>query len=240
MPATAQKAGRRRNRESTTHMTYTEKHLDQIDANLSRPGRNGDAPRLSQEITGDDQLKAAAKDVEMLWQATRLERLQGKLEMLKEYEREAKAEEKGNKNAKVVSMGKVRLIMSVAAGVLLMVAVGWYLFKPEPPATIQHQYLAAHFEEYILYDVMMGEAPAKATREQELAYNLFAIQDFDKAIPLLKKEWEEYGDQLSLFYLWVSYIAIGDHQNGIKYQPDVLRISESNPQMRTRVQSLIN
>ncbi|HLF62588.1 MAG TPA: hypothetical protein VI603_02495 [Saprospiraceae bacterium] len=219
-------------------MTYTERHLEQIDAELSRTGRNGDPPKLSPQDSTDPALKAAFQDVEMVWQATRLEKLQGKLEMLKEYEEEIQAKAKAELEAeaeeepklKVVTMQNRKWILSIAAGVALLVVAGWLIFRPQEPLAIQHAYLTEHFDDYVLHDVMKGVGSSEYTPEQLRAYNLFAIKDFKKAIPLLKKEWEENGDTLSLFYLWVSYKAVGNKENAEKYQKDVLAIKSTETQ----------
>ncbi len=193
-------------------MTYTDKHLDQIDAELSRPGRNGDFPKLSQKLSSDPELKAAAEDVELLWQATRLERLQGKLEMLKEYEEEAKAkaEAKEDKKIQVVSMRRMRWILSAAAGVLLLVAVGWWMFRDQGPQEIKNEYLAVHFEDYIRHDVTKGGETGKYTVEQLRAYNTFQIKNFKKAKRLLDEQWKLNNDELALFYSIVSRVSLDE------------------------------
>lgn len=220
-------------------MNYTEQHLDQIDAHLAQPGRNGGAPRISPEAFTDPSLKEAFHDVEMLWQASRLEKLQGKLMMLKQYEEEAKAEAKAkeSKTLKVVSISKRRWVLSIAAGIALIAVAGWFLFRPQPVA-IQNQYLAMHFNEYILHDVMKSDnTPGEYTPEQLRAYNLFAIQDFEKAIPLLKEQWEEKGDTMALFYLWVSCVALGDEQQVNQYKSDALSIKSL--ELQKKIQLLI-
>jgi hypothetical protein len=233
-------------------MSYTEKHLDQVDSYLSRPGRNGGGPpHLSPEGQTDPPLKEAIRDVELLWQATRLEKLQEKLEMLREYEQElqakasstapgmsgAKAEEE--RSGKIVSLSRRKWILSAAAGVAMLVVAGWLVFRDQGPQTIQHEYLAMNFEDqYVLHDVMKSDGASKYSPEQLRAYDLYAVKDFKSAIPLLKAEWVVNGDTLALFYLWVSYIAIGDRNSSLQYQEEINMLAAQSPGIKNLVERL--
>ena len=63
-------------------------------------------------------------------------------------------------------------------------------------------------QEYVLHTkTRSAEAISEHTKWK--GYNLYTIKKYRKAIPFLKKEWEQNQDTLSLFYLGVSYVAIG-------------------------------
>lgn len=100
--------------------------------------------------------------------------------------------------------------IAAAAAVILF---GVFLIRPllKEDDTIQNQYLAEHFDDYVIHETTRGNNPdPKITPEQERAYNLYRMQKFHKAIPLLETLWEEKRDTMALFYLTVSKVAIGE------------------------------
>lgn len=99
----------------------------------------------------------------------------------------------------------------VAAGILFLLALSWYLFRDRPPNKYEELF-AAYFEPY----------PSMVTRrggETDLrnrAYTAYSDGKYRQALPLLEQVWEERQDTLSLFYLGIAQIADGETNEGIQ------------------------
>jgi tetratricopeptide (TPR) repeat protein len=211
-------------------MSYTEKHIDQVDSYLSRSGGNGDSKsHLSKEEENDPSFKEALKDVEMLRQATRLERLQGKLDMLKEYESEIKAEADAQEEgtAKVVSLSRRRWVMGIAAGVLILVAVAVGLFTSgsETP------------NDFMAY---LSEKPINIITERSLndaqyimrAMAYFEIDNYDSATEEFQKS-DLPDSHNSQMYFGYSLMRIGKYSEGIAVLEKYLN-SKSSDDLTTK------
>ncbi len=77
--------------------------------------------------------------------------------------------------------------------------------KEEPPKQVD----AAIFDQYLVHTKIKSNKDSK-TKEQLEAYELYAQQDFDQAMPLLQKLYDEQKDYLAYYYLGICYYFKGD------------------------------
>lgn len=141
--------------------------------------------------------------------------LQGQLDKLKQEEKGIGGSALPKKNAGRV-VGMRRYWWAVAAGVMVIVIGGYFLVENQKPEYV-NQYLMDHFDEYILHDKYRSANPEeKLDRDKEIGYDLYVLQEFEEAIPYLKRRWEEKRDTVALFYLGVSYAGLGQMDNATK------------------------
>lgn len=116
--------------------------------------------------------------------------------------------------------------VAVAASLILCMFLLQPLLKEDN--SIHHQYLAEHFEEFVLHDTYKGELDDAAYLEMTRGYNLFAEKEFDQAVPILKHSWETHQDSMSLFYLWITAFATEDTALKSQYERDIQGLSSNN------------
>lgn len=105
----------------------------------------------------------------------------------------------------------------VAASSILIVSI---LFWPEEKVNLTSEYTALleeEFETLIKHETMRSsEFEDPYTSEQRIAYDYFASEEFEKAIPLLKELWEQHQDSLARDYLGYSLLFSGKTLEGEK------------------------
>lgn len=162
---------------------------------------------FEQRLISEPELQGMLHHLRASMVAVRQSALDDKLSLLKEIEiNEMKPQ------VKLRSISPAYSWIAVAA----IIVAGAILLRPVlfPDNSIKNQYLAEHFDEYVLHSTVRGNnEEIKITKEQERAYNLYQIQEFHKAMPLLEDLWEEKRDTLALFYLSVSEIIVNKPDN---------------------------
>lgn len=143
----------------------------------------------------------------MTVQGIRYITLKDELKKLKSEEKKliteaSKKNEPVGSGAKVVGMRK--WWWAVAASALLVVSIGYFILDQNKKPKYVNQYLLDHFDEYVLHDKVRGTATDTAwDRDKEIGYDLYVLQEFEEAIPYLKRRWERTGDTIAFFYLEV-------------------------------------
>lgn len=173
---------------------------------------------LEMRLAADQDLREDLADLKVLQQGMRAKVLSEKLETIKGWEKELVNKEKTN--------GKWKKWF----GLIFFIGVLGYLLyymalKSEKVVPVEYKSLYAdRFDkELILHKTMRATVQTDSlTVEQRRAYELYSIQLFDDAIPLLKTLWETKRDTLALFYLGVSYIGVGEKDKGL----EILKQSE--------------
>ncbi len=123
----------------------------------------------------------------------------------------SKKNETVGSGVKVVGMRK--WWWAVAASALLVISIGYFILEQNKKPKYVNQYLLDHFDEYVLHDKVRGTATDTAwDRDKEIGYDLYVLQEFEEAIPYLKRRWERTGDTLALYYLYISNIALGKNE----------------------------
>jgi len=65
------------------------------------------------------------------------------------------------------------------------------------------------FQQYVMHENTRSQEASTYTPEQQAAFNKYVIQDFNGAIPELRKLWLIDKDELAGYYLGISYWATG-------------------------------
>ena len=166
---------------------------------------------LESRLSHEPDLKHDLAELKALHQGMRAKALEEKIEMMKGWE-----EEIAQAN---VPKSKTRWIWFI----IFFSAMGYLLYqfalskKSEMPDEYKKLY-ASHFDkELILHTTKRSISYNDSlSTEQRRAYELYSIQLFEDAIPLLKDLWNDQKDTLSLFYLGVSYVGTGNVDKGLE------------------------
>ena len=75
------------------------------------------------------------------------------------------------------------------------------------------------------------------TVEQKIAYDLYAIQEFEDAIPKLNQLWKIQNDTMAYFYMGISYLATGNTSEAEKILSDNAIIS--NVYLKQKADSIL-
>lgn len=190
-------------------MTWKRRHIDKLDDEMRKAGTNGHVPAATPEE--EQAMNELRRDVLNAKSALRLAQLQSYKAALDKHrgsDASSNTREPGQHRR-----SKRRLLLLTAAVAAVILAI--ILFFPFEPNTlqipeIQNQYLAENFDLFIQHDQVKSpstDIPDDANRQ---AYNMFVLHDFDEAVVRLNEQWTTHNDTLSLYYLILSYSALGD------------------------------
>ena len=192
-----------------------EEYDDIIDAYLRNELSEGERLRFEKQIKSNANLRTKFTEVYEIRQALKIEALKNKMDQYKGFENKIRNQESGfwHKNK--------FLIIGIALLLLATLAYFFLITEKSPPSaepTASAQY-AHHFDdernfEELIYNTTIRSVtnPGEFTKEQKKAFDLYKVQEFDKAIPLLKDLWETQNDTLAYYYLGVSYLGTGKNQ----------------------------
>jgi len=186
---------------------WTQKDIDWLDDNMFSDAKNGERHEFVKELEADPAKMEAFQTVKLLQSATRLEKLQEKLAMLREYD------------ATLESKPKRRWLYMVAAAasILILIVITWGVITGpggEVGANANSIYYAENFQrDFVMHDADHGvEFLSPELKLQKRAYDLYALGAFEDAIPYLDELWTNDQDVLALFYLIVSYHDTGQEK----------------------------
>jgi tetratricopeptide (TPR) repeat protein len=140
--------------------------------------------------------------------AVRVTALQSKLEMLQHEE----AKISSLNNGKGFKWWWLLTLLAIMA----LLVFGWKYFQYSKDEISYNPVFVSDFDsELILHKTYRSENNTEElTIDQQRAYEMYSLQMFDEAIPLLEQLWEVERDTLALFYLGVSYFGVGDEERG--------------------------
>ena len=201
--------------------TYLKGRLDEASVSM-----------LKARLAAEKQLSDDFKDMQILAEGMRYGVLGDKLSMLKDYEKEMFTME----NQKNVSENKNSQpwwkwwLVLVIIG--LISYVGYQRIagsEKKIPDEYKNIYADRFDRELILHKTMRAAVQTDSlTGEQRRAYELYSIQLFDEAIPLLDELWATQKDTLALLYLGISKIGLGEKVTGLEIlqKPELKEYSE--------------
>jgi tetratricopeptide (TPR) repeat protein len=102
------------------------------------------------------------------------------------------------------------IISLIVLGLLLSALGIWYFYIKEPPKPQLKPIVAAHFQPLDAYGILKGEENVKTN-----ALSVYALNHFEKAIPLLQKAFDIEKDSLLLLYQGISYIGNGESEKAL-------------------------
>jgi hypothetical protein len=189
---------------------WTENDIEWLDEKVFSDMGNGLRREYMNELEADSAKKEAYQTVRLLQSASRLEHLQRKLTMLKEYDATLGSDVKKRWLYKVAAAASIILITGVAL---------WFMTGNEKfNETALHNTFYAdnpvNFQrDFVMHDTDHGaDVLSNDIVKRDRAYDLFALQEFNAAIPYLEELWTEDKDGLALFYLIASHYFIGNEE----------------------------
>lgn len=207
----------------------TEEELHIIERYLHGEMDEAEKQAFEKKLASDPELRASVVNMRTTVLALGQSILDEKLEILRSEEANFSGVE-----AKTFRLQPAYKWVALAAVLIAGIILIRPLFAPDD--TIKNTYIAEHFDTLILHETSRGGNDGIVrTPEQELAYNAYEMQNFHRAIPLLKELWEEKRDTLALFYIIVSKKAIGIKQKDENY----FSILSNNSNFKNKIDLLL-
>lgn len=108
--------------------------------------------------------------------------------------------------------------------IIFLLSMLGYLFytltlksNPQPEKKYKGMYAADFDRQLILHKTLRSTVQSDSlSPEQRRAYELYSLQLFDEAAPLLQTLWQEKKDTIALFYLGVSRVGMGQTEEGLE------------------------
>ena len=176
-----------------------------IEAYLKDELQGDEKINFEEQLSKDDELRSQYNLAYEVRQAFRYSDLESKLEFVKSLESDPP--ESGNQK-------KNKWLWLILFGLLSLGLV--YLSVKEkskkPTSSWASIFEVKNFDQFILHSTLRSSQSTNFTIQQKKAYNLYAAQSFDNAIPLLETLWENQNDTLALYYLGISYLGIGQNE----------------------------
>lgn len=170
---------------------------------------------LEKRLKEDSDLKEDYTALKVLSEGIRVKALTEKFDMLRAWESEKTPEPNTKENG-------WKWLKWIGLGLLLFLA-GYLMYhftlkeENEIPLEYKEIYAQRFDDELILHKTKRAAVQTdNLTQEQRRAYEMYSIQLFEEAIPLLDELWKSKSDTLALFYLGVSYIGTGEKDKGLK------------------------
>jgi hypothetical protein len=165
---------------------------------------------VESRLSGDKNLSDDLDALRLVKAATRVSVLKEKMHMLQVLDR-----------GTVSRPSKKRWIWVLV--VFFVLALGYLLYNivikddHQVDAAYAHVFETEFDRNLILHKTMRSTVqPDELTNEQRRAYELYSLQLFEEAMPLLEALWQEKKDTLALFYLGVSRVGAGQTEEGLK------------------------
>lgn len=193
-----------------------------------------DTAALNERLKVEPDLSEDLQDIRIIQEVFRISELKSKLDMLRDLEKgyETKSDKINSESIKSKAERYSRLWLIIGL-VFISMILGWWYFQKSSETQSSSEYasvFAEHFnEEFILHKTMRSAVQSdELSLAQRRAYELYSIQLFDDAIPLLDELWVSQKDTLALFYLGVSHLGIGDKKKGLEIlqKPELIKYSE--------------
>lgn len=179
---------------------------------------------LEARLSRDEDLRGDLAELMVLKRGMRVKALEEKMNKMQLWETELNHRKKRGKK------------WGLWAGIVfLLVSVGYLLYQNtlktdnKVPDEYKKLYASDFRENLILHQTKRAVTqPDDITPQQRRAYEMYSIQLFGEAIPLLDDLWTQKQDTLALFYLGVSLIGDGEKEKGISIlqKPELKKYSK--------------
>lgn len=172
---------------------------------------------VKSRLEEDESLKADYQSLKVIIKSTQVTRLSSKMKMLQNFGTEGGVNPNLTVTKRLTKPWPVWLKAACILGIILVSALYFILYngKSVPP-----EYLALFEEKFdtelIIHPTFRTVTPTdQLTEEQRRAYDIYSIQKFKRAKPLLKELWENNRDTVALFYWGVSELGLGNVEEGL-------------------------
>lgn len=182
--------------------------IDILDRYLQGLCTDQEIQSVESRLSSDQEFKATYEQLLSLSEGARLDNLNAKMHLLKDYEsalgHSTSDETIQPSGGKVVKMRWLRSAVAACAAIVLSV-FAWQLIGDNEESRMS----MAEFQNYIVHDIERSNEK-QLSDLQQVAYNNYVIQDFDDAIPKLKQLWEDEHDTIAYYYLGICYWCQGE------------------------------
>ncbi len=189
---------------------------------------------LKERLALEMDLYADLQDLKVIQEGLRVSVLKDKMDLLRNIETEPLIE--SNMSGASVVHSALNKKRRYWLGLLLLLIIGammWWFYQKQTRGSVSQEYaiiFAERFDdELILHKTMRAAVQTdELNQAQRRAYEMYSIQLFDDAIPLLDDLWISQKDTLALFYLGVSHLGIGEKEKGllILNKPELTKYSK--------------
>ncbi|MFZ1703794.1 MAG: hypothetical protein WAT79_05580 [Saprospiraceae bacterium] len=166
--------------------------------------------QLEARLVKDPELAILLKELYYIKLGVRANALHEKMEAIKSFEKE----DSTRTNGKSKGFWLILLFFLATVGYL------FYFFALKEVSQSETKYKGIYAslfdEQLVLHKTKRSTVQSEEIDSlQRRAYEIYSLQLFDEAVPLLETLWQEKKDTLALFYLGVSKIGIGSTQEGL-------------------------
>ena len=179
---------------------------------------------LDIRLANETNLNSDYHDLKVLSEGMRVSVLENKLNLLKDLENSIPPVAPNENKNNSPSFFPSKKLWMAGIIVVLITLFGWWILKENksPLSEKSTPLFAEKFDrEFILHTIeRSADGPDSLTIEQKIAYDLYAIQEFEDAIPKLHQLWKMQHDTIAYFYLGISYMATGNKSEAQKILSD--------------------
>ncbi len=174
---------------------------------------------VKSRLEAEESLKADYQTLKVIMKSAQVTKLNSKLKMLQKFGTEEKTTVTNQPVPKV--MGRPWPLWLKAACILGVILVSALYFILTGEKTYPQKYASLfeeHFDtELIVHKTFRAVTPTdQLTAEQRRAYDIYSIQNFKRAKPLLKELWESSSDTIALFYWGISELGLGNEKKAMQ------------------------
>lgn len=203
-----------------------------LEAYLKGRLNTDDMSALETRLKNEPDLNADYNDLKVLVEGMRASVLENKLQMLKSLENKETPVSPNVNKKRPASFLSTKRIWLAGIIIVLITLFGWWIMH-EKVSTVSEkskQLFAERFDrELILHRTERSAGGNDSlTLKQKIAYDLYAIQEFEEAIPKLNELWKIQHDTTAYFYLGVCYLATGNTSEGNKILSDPAIMTNRN------------
>lgn len=192
-------------------MRSSQEDIELLDLYIKGELESSQLKVLETRLSNEQDLMNDLVEMKVFLQGMRADALENKMKMMKVWEEEIV-------NAKKPASRNLWIWIIIFCAVLGYLLYHFTLIKKSEIPDEYKKLYASHFDrELILHSTKRSITYTDTlSKEQRRAYELYSLQLFDDAIPLLEDLWNDQKDTLSLFYLGVSYVGMGSVDKGLK------------------------
>ncbi len=199
----------------------SEKDIEFIDNYLKGKLNKNEMDLFNERLSNDNEFAMSYNEIKVFASALKSSVLKEKMSMLKEFD---KSKNKAKQSKSFSLYYKIAAAVAIFAIALIFFNKGNSIVGNDVDRGRYTDMFGEKFSEnLILHETLRAAEPTdNLTQEQRRAYELYSIQEFDMASPLLKTLWETKKDTLALFYHGVSELGRGN----VKVGEEVLKRAE--------------
>lgn len=187
---------------------------------------------LEHRLKSDNDLAETLQQMQLIKESLRVQALQDKLKMLEDLE--AGKIQLSNPLKPPFTFSSKLLLLVIS---LLLVLIIYYVKVRNKTNDIIFALNNKELNDMMLHKTTRSTTGEdKLSTEQKIAYDLFAIHEYEDAIPKLEVLWMSKRDTLGYFYLGISYYAIGKYDKAKKVLTD--SIFDTNEQIKEKIDAM--